>query len=82
MSGPERASYKRYGDHIKTGLIPTMRSTILGDSWGYPSYPVLPHAAFEIWAVPERDCVQAECRLSDWDQNRQHTKSNIRRIHC
>ena len=39
LSRPERASYKRYGDDAKTGLIPTMRSPILGGSRGYPNYP-------------------------------------------
>ena len=39
MSGPERASYKRYGDHIKTGLIYKKKSIILEGPQGYPSYP-------------------------------------------
>ena len=39
MSGPERASYKRYGDDTKTGLISKIKSIILGGSQGYPSYP-------------------------------------------
>ena len=39
LSGPERASYKRYIDDIKTGLIYTIMSTILRYFQGPPGYP-------------------------------------------
>ena len=39
LSRPERASYKRYGDDTKTGLISKIKSIILGGSQVYRSYP-------------------------------------------